>query len=262
MPVPEERIEFTTTIGAHRALLGMPSSPPPWPAVIVVHTIVGLASVEQRVRDFAQAGYLAIAPDLYTNDAGFAGHDWKMIEAAARMSLGLDDAQREAMLQGYKPHEREQILAARTWIGARPTATYFDIVRDCYTYVRERPDVRAIGCIGYCMGGRLSAELAASGADLAAAVIYYGPSPKAESIPNIRCPVEGHYAVTDRGITGKVYDFALAMRAAGKSFNYSVYDGAHGFAERAADVYNAELAQMADGRSNAFLAKCLLPTAS
>ena len=257
-----ERVEFTTTIGPHRGLVAAPAGPPPWPAIIVIHTIVGIASVEQRVRDFAAAGYLAVAPDLYTHDAGFATHDWKMIEAAARMSIAADDAARAALLRQFSAREQEQISAARAWISGRPTPTYTTIVEGCYEYVRVRPDVRAIGCIGYCMGGRLSAELAVNGADLAAAVVYYGPSPKAELVPNIRCPIEGHYAVTDRGITGKVYDFAHAMHAAGKSFNYSVYEGAHGFAERGADAYNPESANLADGRSNAFLAKCLSPVAS
>jgi dienelactone hydrolase len=203
-----------------------------------------------------------MAPDLYTHDAGFAAHDPKMIEAAARMSIAEDDAARAALLQQYSAGQPGAIAAARTWIGGRPTPSYTTIVAGCYEHVRARPDVRAIGCIGYCMGGRLSAELAANGADLAAAVVYYGPSPKAELVPNVRCPIEGHYAVTDRGITGKVYDFALAMHASGKTFNYCVYEGAHGFAERAAEVYNPASAQLADARSNAFLAKCLLPTAS
>lgn len=257
-----EQIEFATAIGPHRGLVAAPAGPPPWPAIIVIHTIVGIASVEQRVRDFATAGYLAVAPNLYTHDAGFATHDWKMIEAAARMNIAGDEAARDALLQSYAADEREQVLAARGWINGRPTATYTTIVAGCYEYVRARADVRAIGCIGYCMGGRLSAELAANGADLAAAVVYYGPSPKAELAPNVRCPIEGHYAVTDRGITGKVYDFALAMHAAGKTFNYSVYEGDHAFAEPAAEAYDSEAAQLADGRSNAFLAKCLSPALS
>jgi carboxymethylenebutenolidase len=257
-----ETVDFSTAIGGHRALVATPAGASPWPAIIVVHTIVGIASVERRVRDFAAAGYLAVAPDLYTHDAGFAMHDPKMIEAAARMSIAADDASRATLLQHYSAGQREAIAAARAWIDGRPTPAYTTIVAGCYEYVRARPDVRAIGCIGYCMGGRLSAELAANGAELAAAVVYYGPSPKAESAPNVRCPIEGHYAVTDRAITGKVYDFALAMHAAGKTFNYCVYEGAHGFAERAADVYNPAAAQLADARSNAFLAKCLLATAS
>ena len=172
--------------------------------------------------------------------------------------MGRDPLQWEALLQGREPQERERILRARQWIDARPTTTYIDVVAGCFAYVRARADARAIGCIGYCMGGRLTAELAALGVDLAAAVIYYGSGPKTEAIPNIQCPVQGHYAVTDRGITAHVYEFAVAMHAAGKSFNYCVYDADHGFGEPGhARVYNPAAARAAEFRSKTFLAKCL-----
>ena len=79
------------------------------------------------------------------------------------------------------------------------------------------------------MGGRLVGELAAQGAELAAGVIHYGGPPKLAQVVNIRCPLEGHYASTDIGITNKVPAFAEAMKAAGKPFTYYVYEADHGF---------------------------------
>jgi hypothetical protein len=49
----------------------------------------------------------------------------------------------------------------------------------------------------------------------------------------------------------------LAMHAAGKAFDYSVYDADHGFGEPGANVYNPEAARISGMRSNAFLAKNL-----
>ena len=258
MTVSDERVTFESPGGSNRAFVATPSSPPPWPALIVIHPITGLDEMMvQRARDFAAAGYLTVAPDIYSNDAGYALHETAIIEAAAHLWLERDPVKLEARLQTFEAPVRERILMAHEWVMARPTTTYIDVVAGAFAYVRARPGVRSIGCIGYCMGGRLSGELAALGVDLAAAVIYYGSGPKPAVIPNIRCPVQGHYAVTDRGITANVYEFALAMHAAGKSFNYSVYDADHGFGEPQAAVYNPEAARIADDRSKAFLAKYL-----
>lgn len=110
------------------------------------------------------------------------------------------------------------------------------------------------------MGGELAGGLAALGVELAAGVIFYGQSPNLADVPKIRAPLEGHYGVTDRRITAGVYDFALAMKAAGKHFAYSVYDAAHGFNDPPpARGYNPEAARLANARARAFLAKHLMP---
>jgi carboxymethylenebutenolidase len=258
MPVSDERVTFSIKGGTANAYVAIPMTAPPWPALIVIHPITGLEEMMmERTRRFAKAGYLTVAPDIYSNDPGYAAHEPETIESAAHLRLGREAAEVEAVLQTYEPSLRERVLAAYEWVLARPTTTYIDVVAGCFEHVRARVGVKAIGSIGYCMGGRLTAELAATGVDLSAAVIFYGAGPKPEAIPNVSCPVQGHYAVTDRGITGKVYDFALAMHAAGKTFNYSVYNADHGFGEPGAKVYNPEAAHIAGMRSNAFLAKHL-----
>jgi carboxymethylenebutenolidase len=108
------------------------------------------------------------------------------------------------------------------------------------------------------MGGQLVGELATLGVDLAAGVIYYGSSPALERVPQIRGPLEGHYGVTDRKITAGVYDFALAMKAAGKYFAYTVYDADHGFNDDPpARGYNPYALRLAHERSSVFLAEHL-----
>lgn len=236
-----------------RGYLVQPSGPPPWPALLVIHPVTGVTeSVRDIVRDYAGDGYLAFAPDLYTNDGKYPQQAVADINEAAHM--GPNAASWDAHLAQFAEPRRSKILAAREWMSGRPGGGYVAEVRAAFEYLKRRADVSAVGSIGYCMGGRLTASLAAQGVDLAAGVIYYGGSPKNEEVAKIRCPLEGHYGVTDVGITGKVYEFAQAMKAAGLHFAYSVYDADHGFNDPEAHAWNADAARQARERSGAFLA--------
>jgi carboxymethylenebutenolidase len=126
-----------------------------------------------------------------------------------------------------------------------------------------RVDIRAIGTLGFCMGGRLVGELAASGAALDAGVIYYGAPPPLDRVPNIRCPLEGHYASRDTPITSKVPAFAAAMKAAGKSFEYFVYEADHGFSlSPETHAHDAEATRVSMARTMRFLGTHLQPAAA
>ncbi len=239
-----------------RAYLVQPSGPPPWPALLIIHPVTGITEhVQEIVRDYAADGYLAVAPDLYTNDRLYPQQATEDINEAAHM--GPNAASWDAHLAHFAEPRRSKILAAREWISGRPGGGYVSEVRAAFDYLKARSDVNAVGAIGYCMGGRLTATLAAQGVDLAAGVIYYGGSPKTDEVANIRCPLEGHYGVTDVGITGKVYEFAQAMKASGLHFAYSVYDADHGFNDPTAHAWNADAARQARERSSEFLAKNL-----
>jgi carboxymethylenebutenolidase len=113
--------------------------------------------------------------------------------------------------------------------------------------------------MGDCMGGQLVGELAVRGVDLAAGVMYYGSTPVLSDVAKIQSPLEGHYGVTDRKITAGAYDFALAMKAAGKYFAYTVYDADHGFIDDPpARGYNPYATRWANARSSVFLAERLV----
>jgi carboxymethylenebutenolidase len=123
-------------------------------------------------------------------------------------------------------------------------------------FLSRQPFVRPgrIGSVGFCMGGALSARLAAAGATLAACVIFYGVAPPFDRLPNIRCPVLGLYGGEDRGITDGVPSFAEAMQKSGKSFEYHTYPGAgHAFFnDTRSDVYRREAVEDAWRRVLAF----------
>jgi len=58
---------FDASDGRLAGYLAMPSGNGPWPGVVVLHEIFGLTDDIRRQADrFAEAGYLALAPDLYS----------------------------------------------------------------------------------------------------------------------------------------------------------------------------------------------------
>ena len=67
--------EWTKIGGDLPGFVAMPASPPPWPALIVVHAIMGIdAHIEQLCARFAEEGYYAASPDIYATDPGFKQH--------------------------------------------------------------------------------------------------------------------------------------------------------------------------------------------
>src|SRR3954452_17350402 len=91
----------------------------PWPGVVVLHEAFGLNDdIRQQVDRLAAAGYVAVAPDLYS-----AGGAWRCIRATFRsLTTGSGKA-------------FEDIEAARAFLAARPDCT------------------GRVGVIGFCMGG-------------------------------------------------------------------------------------------------------------
>lgn len=247
----------TQRSGEIRAFAIRPDAPAPWPALILIHGVNGTGPhTESKAAEFAAEGYFTVVPDIYTNDAGFRTFAGADIMAAAHM--GVDPERQKKFLATQPEPKRAEIIRARDWISNRPGSSYIDIVRGCFDHIKSRRDVSAIGSVGYCMGGRLVGELAVTGAELAAGVIYYGGHPKLELVANIRCPIQGHYAATDHGITGKVPDFAAAMKAAGKEFTYYVYEADHGFSlVPGSHGYNEAATRLSLQRIMPFLARNL-----
>jgi carboxymethylenebutenolidase len=242
---------FPSPHGEVRAFAVAPDAPRPWPALVLIHPIMGVTErIRSLVASFAGEGYYTVAPDLYTNDTGYGELDVASIEAAAHM--GPKPEAWDAYLARFPESQRESIAKARQWIGSRTTKTHGALVVACYEDLCRERGVGAIGCIGYCQGGRLTLELAATGAALACGVVYYGGHPGVEAAPRIVCPIQGHYGVTDAPITSKVYEFAVAMHDAGREFTYSVYDAGHGFAD-----HDGEATTLAHQRALQFLAQHL-----
>jgi len=254
-----QRMNYPSASGGVEAYLVEPSiGSKPWPALIVVPEVFGLVDhIEDVARRFAAEGYLALAVELYCHDPvrkAFSDHD---ILQAIPARFAQDPEQVIAQL----PADRQPgIRKTLDWLINRDTSTYLPDLQDAVNYLKSRPDVKknAIGAVGFCMGGMLSGALAASGAGIAAAVVYYGQIPPLDQVPNIRCPVLGHYAGEDPPITPNVPKLKEAMQRHKKEFTAHIYEGAkHAFNNDQRANYHPGAAKLAWGRTLEFFQKHL-----
>jgi len=106
----------------------------------------------------------------------------------------------------------------------------------------------AIGVVGFCFGGGEVWNLVISGADLKAAVPFYGPQPSNfADLAKTKTAVSAVYAEQDTRITGTAPDMEAQLKKAGVPVQITVYPGVnHAFHnDTNADRYNAAAAQKA-----------------
>jgi len=252
-------ISVPTSSGELDAFAAHPGDGGPWPGLLLVHEVFGLTEhMEEQARRLAAEGYFAIVPDLYSNDPVRQEITTEDIERA--ILVGYEDDP-EAALAALPDDVRDQTRRALEWRQSIMTAlpTFATDLGDALVWLRNDPAVQSarIGVIGWCMGGGLAGALLASGADVQAGVVYYGPPPPLDQVEKIRCPVLGHYGREDVAITAKVPDFEDAMSAAGKQLSPFHYDAPHAFNNDQRTSYRPEAAAQAWERTIAFLAEHL-----
>ncbi|HEY1746104.1 MAG TPA: dienelactone hydrolase family protein [Xanthobacteraceae bacterium] len=214
--------------GTIKAYLVRPANPPgKLPGVLVVHENRGLNPyIEDVARRVAVAGFMALAPDGLTSVGGYPGDD----EKGGALFKEVD---RGRMMEDF--------LAAATWLKSRPDCT------------------GKIAAIGFCFGGGVANQLAVRmGADLAAAVPFYGVQPNAEETAKIKAPVLAHYAELDTRITSGWPAYDAALSAARVTHEGYVYAGAnHGFHNDTTPRYDEAAAKLAWQRTLDWLNKYL-----
>lgn len=227
-PPKSQTVSFKSGDETVSAYLALPEAAGKHPAVIVIHEWWGLNDwVKEQAQNLAQEGYVALAVDLYRGKSATTSDE------AHELSRGL-------------PQDR----------GVRDLKAAFD-------YLAARPDVKAdkIGSTGWCMGGGYSIQLAVAEPRLAACIINYGSMPTdAAAIARIKAPVLGNFGADDRGIPpAAVHAFEEAMKAANKSVDAKIYDGAgHAFENpNNKNGYRPEAAKDAWERTLAFFRKHL-----
>jgi carboxymethylenebutenolidase len=116
-----------------------------------------------------------------------------------------------------------------------------------------------VGALGFCWGGGFVNALAVDDPDLKAGVAYYGMQPAAADVAKIQAPLMLHYAGLDDRTNAGIPAFEAALKAANKTYEIFVYEGAnHAFNNDAnAARYDKAAADLAWGRSMAFLKKYL-----
>lgn len=180
-------------------------------AVLVIHENKGLTDWVRGVTDqLAEAGYLAIAPDLLSG-MGPEGGDtssFPTIDAATKAIYTLDP---EVVTQ--------DLNAVSDYVIKLPACNEKLVVS------------------GFCWGGAQSFRFTTNRSDLKAAFVFYGRFEETkEELSRITCPVYGFYGENDARINATIPNTSALMKECGKTFEPVIYkDAGHGFVRSGED---------------------------
>ncbi|GIX20866.1 dienelactone hydrolase family protein [Erythrobacter cryptus] len=205
----------------------------PRAAIIVIQEIFGVnPGIRRKCDKLAAEGYLALAPDLF----------W-------RLQPGFE----------ADPDIESEFQTALEMMGRFDQDLAIRDIEACIHHIRRTLGIAKVGCVGYCLGGRL-AFLAAARTDIDASVGYYGVGidgllGEKHAIAN---PLMLHIPTAD----GFVPRETQAAMHAGLDDHPKVtlydYEGLdHGFATEMGKRRVEEAAQLADRRTAAFFAEHL-----
>jgi len=223
-----ESVDSPQGHGAIRGYLARPAAAAgKLPGVVVIHENRGLNPyIEDVARRLAVANYIAFAPDGLTSVGGYPGDEEKGVKL-------FQQVDREKMMQDF--------MASARWLKARPDCT------------------GKIGVVGFCFGGLVANTLAARlGADLSAAVPFYGGQIPAAEAAKIKAPLLLHYASLDTRVNAGWPAYEEALKAAGVSYTVHFYEGAnHGFHNDTTPRYDEAAAKLAWQRTLEFFERHL-----
>jgi carboxymethylenebutenolidase len=155
------RISVPTASGPIPGDLATPEGAGPWPGVVVVHDALGLTDdIRDNARRFADNGFLALAPDLYSR-GGVRCVVSTLLAVQRRDGAPIDD-----------------LLAARDLLVGRADCT------------------GAVGIAGFCVGGGFALIMASKGFD-ASAPFYPSIAPMYGSLVEGACPVVASFGRRD-----------------------------------------------------------------
>jgi len=206
-------------------------------AIIVIPEIFGVnAGIRQKCDLLADAGYLAVAPDIF----------WRF---APGVELNPDvEADLQEAFDYFGQYDADD--------GVRDIEAVIHAVRGGLS---NQAPIEKVGAVGYCLGGRL-AYMVAARTDINASVGYYGVmiDQMLDESHAIAHPLMLHIPTADHFVGPE----AQAAIHAGLGNNPKVtlhdYDGLdHGFAAQMGNRRNVEGAELADARTAAFFAEHL-----
>jgi carboxymethylenebutenolidase len=204
------------------------ATPSKLPGVIVIHENRGLnPHIEDIARRLALANFMAIAPDGITTLGGFPGDDY----TGGQLFSQIDP---QKMMEDF--------VAAAMWLKSHPLCS------------------GKIGITGFCYGGNIANNMAVRlGADLAAAVPFYGAVPPATDILNIKAAILAHHGALDTRLAASWPAYDAALTAINVPHEGYIYDNSvHGFnCDATPERYNKAAAELAWQRTTDWFTKYL-----
>ena len=178
------------------------------PVVLIIHEIFGMTDWVQDLADqVAEAGYIAVAPDLLSGMGPNGGRSTSFPPGE-----GMSSAAAEAVSH-LNP---DQITAD------------LDAAADYANY--DSGLERQALCGGILLGWRAEFPFCHSSQGSCRRVRFLRSAPAKDAMAAITAPIYGFYAGNDSRIGATLPDTREQMKAAGKTFEPVVYEGAgHGF---------------------------------
>ena len=229
VPADDRRLTSRTQslVGGYKAYVTEPRTRSLKATVMVIHENRGL---NEHIRDVARrvalAGYRAVAVDFLSPHGGTPANEDAARDAIGKLDLGKSVNDAVAMLDEL----------ARSSRGGK------------------------VGAVGFCWGGGFVNRLAVAAGDrLDAGVVYYGPAPDPSEAPKVQAPLAIHLAGLDERVNRTGFPWVAALRAAGKTVRFYLYEGAnHAFNnDTSAERYDKAAANLAWRRTLAFFRRYL-----
>ena len=215
------------TSGTMRGYLVQPNATGPFPAVLVIHENRGLNPyIEDVTRRAATEGFMAFAPDGLSPVGGYPGND----DDGRALQASLDQSKlRTDMVNGARFLKAHSLSTGK------------------------------LGVTGFCWGGSTTNFLAVDlGADLKAAVPFYGAAAETTRVPEIKAALLIQYAENDERINALWPAYGAALKASGAQYEMHMYPGTqHGFHNNSTPRYHEASAKLAWERTMAFFKKHL-----
>lgn len=225
-------IETLQHDGSFSAYSAAPAGTPK-AAIIVIQEIFGVnPGIRARCDRWAEAGYLAIAPDLFWRVQPHVELD---PDVPTEFQQAIDIMMKFDTDKGVSDIEAT-IRAGRSQLGSGK-----------------------VGIVGYCLGGKMS-YLAATRTDVDASVAYYGGGidgllGESHAIAN---PLLLHFAGDDHFINAEALAKIHATLDNNRHVTIHEYAGVdHGFATESGSRRVEDAASLADSRTSAFFAQNL-----
>ncbi len=226
-------IDIETPDGVADCYLTHPDDGKPHPGVLFVIDAIGLRDRTKEMADrIAAEGYVVLAPNIFYR--GGKAPLWETPNLA-------DTEQREQWMSNFRP-----LAAALT-----PAAASSD--GGAYLGKLAELSDGPVGITGYCMGGRMGWQIAASHPDRVAALggFHTGGMVTADDdsphllAPEVKATVYWGHADNDQSMTPEnVETLDKAMDDAGVSHTTEVYSGAmHGYTMSDQGAYNEAAAE-------------------